>query len=177
MPNMNGRSKTQVATVIAVAAALMSGCGVVSSIKNDGVSDPLTPEQSKAQVIDAATELVGVLHLTVSEPAFWHASCNDQGDAPFRGQMRIGYPLAANSEASDAEIAQMVQTLETKGWSPDSEFHSHGATLKKNGVVAVLGPQAVGDSTRSLELFGECRDVTTTKETKGSVEVVTLPTP
>jgi hypothetical protein len=149
----------------------------VSSMINDGVSNPITPEQSKAQVIDAATEIVGTLNLQVIEPAFWHASCNDQGDAPFRGQMRIGYPLASSFDASDAEVAQMVKNLQTKGWTTNSDFHSHGATLKKNGVVAVLGPQSAGDSTRSLELFGECRDMTTTKDTKGSTEIVNLATP
>jgi hypothetical protein len=149
----------------------------VSSIKNGGVSDPLTPEQSKALVIDAANDIVSTLDLQAIEPAFWHASCNDQGDPPFRGQMRIGYPVAASYDASEAEVAQMVQRLQNKGWTTDSEFKSHGATLQKNGVVVVLGPQSAGDATRSVELFGECRDVTTTKDTKGSAEVVTLSSP
>jgi hypothetical protein len=53
----------------------------VSSIKNDDVANPLTPEQSKAQVIDAANEIVSTLKLPVIEPAFWRASCNDQGES------------------------------------------------------------------------------------------------
>lgn len=177
---MNGRNTRAVAPVIAavaMVAALVSGCGAVSSMMNDGVSNPISPEQSKAQVIDAAKEIVGLLDLQVVEPAFWHASCNDQGAAPFRGQMMIGYPLSSSFEASDAEVAQMVQRLQSKGWTTDSDFKSHGATIKKNGVVAVFDPQSVGDSTRGLELFGECRDVTTTKDTKGTVEIVDLSTP
>ncbi|MDT5218446.1 MAG: hypothetical protein QOF15_551 [Mycobacterium sp.] len=169
------RSKSLAA--VALVAALVSGCGAVSSMKNGGVSDPLTPEQSKALVIDAANEIVSTLDLHAIEPAFWHASCNDQGDPPFRGQMRIGYPAAASFDASEAEVAQMAQRLESQGWTTDSDFKSHGVTLQKNGVVAVLGPQSAGDSTRSVELFGECRDVTTTKDTKGSAEVVTLSRP
>ena len=86
----------------------------MSSIKNGGVANPLTPEQSKAQVIDAAQGIVGALKLQVIEPAFWHASCNDQGEAPFRGQMTIGYPRAASFEASDAEVAQMAAS--SKYW-------------------------------------------------------------
>jgi hypothetical protein len=173
----NTYATATVVAAVAMVAALVSGCGAVSSIKNGGVSNPLTPEQSKSQVVDAANEIIGTLKLHAIEPAFWHASCNDQGDPPFRGQMRLGYPLAASFEASDAEIAQMVQRLESIGWSTDSDFKSHGATLQKNGVVAVLGPQSAGDTTRSLELFGECRDLTTTKDTKGATEVVTLATP
>jgi hypothetical protein len=36
------------------------------------------------------------------------ASCNDQAEAPFRGEMMIGYPLSSNFEAADAAVAQMV---------------------------------------------------------------------
>jgi hypothetical protein len=91
--------------------------------------------------------------------------------------MMIGYPNAASFEASDAEIAKMVQQLQTLGWTTDPDSHTHGTALKKNGVVAVFGPQNASDSTRGLQLFGECRDVTTTKQTKGSTEVVRLSTP
>ena len=145
----------------------------MSSLTNNGVSNPLTPEQSKAQVIDAAKEIVGFLDLQVARPVFWHASCNDQGDAPFRGQMMITYPLPSNVEAANAAVAQLVQRLRNQGWTTDSEFKSHGATLKKSGVVAVLGARPL-DAKGTLELSGECRDVTTTKDTKGGTEVVNL---
>jgi hypothetical protein len=144
---------------------------------NDGVSNPITPEQSKAQVIDAAKEIVGILDLQVIKPAFWRASCNDQGEAPFRGQMTIGYPLAPSFEASDAEVAQMVQRLQSAGWTTDSDVHSHGTVLKKNGVQAVFYPQNAATPTNGIDLYGECRDVTTTKETKGTTEDVNLSGP
>jgi hypothetical protein len=171
--------KTRVATVLAlvtVAAIPIGGCEKVSSMTNGGVSDPLTPDQSKAQVIDAAKEIVRILDLEPVEPAFWRASCNDQGDAPFRGQMRIGYPLTSSPEASQTAIAHMAERLQANGWTTASDFASHGTTLQKNGVVAVFGPQAAGDATQSLELFGECRDVTTTKQDKGVPQIVTLTT-
>ena len=145
----------------------------MSSLTNNGVSNPLTPEQSKAQVVDAAKEIVGILDLQVVRPVFWHASCNDQGDAPFRGQMMITYPLPSDTEAANAAVAQIVQRLQSQGWTTDSEFKSHGATLKRSGVVAVLGARPL-DAKGTLELSGECRDVTTTKDTKGTTDVVSL---
>lgn len=143
-------------------------------INNHGVSNPLTPQQSQAQVVDAAKEIVHALGLRAIEPAFWHASCNDQGDPPFQGKMMIGYPKAPSFEASQAEIAEMVRRLRSIGWANASDFHTHGTALQKNGVIAVFGPQNVSDSTRSLEIFGECRDVTTTKQTGGHTEIVDL---
>ena len=135
---------------------------MVNSLKND-VPNPMTPEQSKAQVVDAAKELVGTLDLQVIEAFFWHSSCNDQGEAPFRGQIRIAYPPAPSFEDSEAEIVKMTQRLENDGWSRDSDFHSHGTVLQKNNVVAVLGPQNVSTPNRDIQVYGECRDMTTAK--------------
>jgi len=163
---------------IAVAAALASGCGAVSWVMNDGVSNPITPEQSRAQVVDAAKEIASILNLHVIEPTyFWHSSCNDQGDAPFRGEVRIPYPRATSFEASDAEVAQMIQRLQTKGWTTDPGANTHGRAITKNDVSAIFYPQNAIDETRSINLSGECRDVTTTNDTKGNVEDVKLSTP
>ena len=131
--------RTRVWTAMTV-LALVTGCDVVDFVKND-VPNPMTPEQSKAQVVDAAKELVGTLDLKVVEAFFWHSSCNDQGEAPFRGQIRIAYPPAPSFEESEAEVAEMAHRLENDGWSRDSDFRSHGTVLQKNNVVAVLGPQ------------------------------------
>lgn len=140
----------------------------------DKVSNPLSPEQSKTQVMDAAHDIVSTLNLSVVEAAFWHASCNDQGDPPFRGQIRIAYPPASSFAESDAQIARMVQQLRGAGWTPDPDFHTHGTALTKGSVVAVFGPQNVSDPNRDIQLYGECRDTTTTKDTKGPVEPVSL---
>jgi len=127
------------------------------------VSNPMTPEQSKAQVVDAAKDIVGTLGLQVVDAVFWHSSCNDQGEAPFRGQVRIDYPPAPSFDESGKEVAQMAQRLQDSGWSMDSHFRSHGTVLKKNNVVAVLGPQNASVPTRDIQVYGECRDVTTAK--------------
>ena len=162
----------KVLTAATVAIALVSGCDVVDSSKN-GVADAMTPEQSKAQVVDAAKEIVGALGLQVIEAVFWHSSCNDQGEAPFRGQIRIAYPPAPSLDQSVAEIAQMAQRLESSGWSGDSDFRSHGTVLEKDSVVAVLGPQNVSTPNRDIQIYGQCRDVTTQKG-GNQTEAITL---
>lgn len=147
---------------VAVALAAASGCGWIGG---DGVADPLSPEQARAQVIDVARELVRTVELPVSDAFFWFASCNDQGEAPFRGQMRIGYPAAATFEEADAEIARMAQRLLGAGWTADPDVKSRGTVLARNGVAVVLRPQNVSTPGRNIELFGECRDVTTAAAT------------
>lgn len=141
---------------------------------NDGVSNPITPEQSKAQVVDAAKDIVSILNLPVESAIFWRSSCNDQGEAPFQGTVRINYPLAPSFDASDAEMARWVQRLQTKGWTTDSTAHTHGTALTKNSVGATFWPQSVSDTGRAIQLFGECRDLTTTKQTAGGNEDIDL---
>jgi predicted secreted protein len=140
---------------------------------NDDVSNPISPEQSKAQVIDAAKEIVGLAELKVLNAVFWRGSCNDQGDPPYRGEMRISHALAPSFQAADAEDAQMIQQLRNNGWTDAPDFHTHGTALKKNGVVAVINPQNASTPTRGVELFGECRDITSQKGTN-STETVQL---
>ncbi|MDZ7885877.1 MAG: hypothetical protein U5N53_24560 [Mycobacterium sp.] len=61
------------------------------------------------------------------------------------------------------EIAQMAQRLQDSGWTSAPDFKSHGTVLKKNNVVAVLGPQNASNPNRDIQVYGECRDTTTDK--------------
>jgi hypothetical protein len=69
----------------------------------------------------------------------------------------------------------MTEHLKTSGWTGDPDFQSHGTVMQKNNVVAVFGPQNASDPNPEVLLYGECRDVTTTKESKGQPEEVSLP--
>lgn len=153
-----------------VVAALITGCGPVTG----NVPDPLTPEQSKAQVVDGARAIVRDLDLEVTRVVFWRASCNDQHEAPFRSVISIWYPPAPSLEADDADVAAMIQRLRAAGWTGETDFASHGSAVATEDVVAVFAPQAVGDEHRGIDLYGQCRDVTTTKATAGSTEEITL---
>lgn len=141
---------------------------------SDHVSNPLTPEQSKDQVVAAARQIVSAVGVHVVNATFTRSSCNDDGVAPFQGIVNIAYPLAPSLEQSDAEIAQMAQRLESLGWKGDPNLHTHATALKKNNVVVHLAPQSVSSVNRGIDVYGECRDVTTTKSDAGSVEPLSL---
>ncbi len=55
-------------------------------------------------------------------------------------------------------------------WVPDCDFISHATTLTMGGVDASLSPADAGVPLASVELYGQCRDTTTTKATKGEIE-------
>lgn len=156
-----------------VSAVLLAGCGAVTSLRGQA-PDPLTPEQSRAQVVGAARGIVRALRLDVTRVVFWRASCNDRQEAPFRSVVSIWYPPAPTLEASDAEVAEMIRRLQADGWTAGNDFMSHGDAVAKDGVVAVLAPQAVGEQNRGIDLYGEFRDMTTTEASAGSTEDITL---
>lgn len=167
------RARGRTATVVAAVLAAPMGCGVHMSVF-DRVRDPLTPEQSRAQVLEAAREIVTVLNLPVVRAGFWHAACNDLGKAPFRGQMLISYPRAADDERSDAEVDAMITRLRAHGWTADPGFHSHSPVVTKNNVTVIFQRQNASVPTRGIEVLGECRNITTRSQNDDGSEWVSL---
>src|SRR3954470_13219349 len=67
---------------LGVAAALsllcLTGC-------TDAVTDPISPQDARRQAVDASRQVVADLGAEVATAKFGYDSCNDRGDAPFRG--------------------------------------------------------------------------------------------
>jgi hypothetical protein len=171
---MTKDSTRLLAVAATAAAAALTGCGVYMS-DVDAVSDPLTPDESRAQVVDAAAEIVTTLNLPVLRTAFWRASCNDAGLPPFRGHVRITYPRADTYARSENEIAKMIELLEAQGWADNPGFHSHSRATAKNKVTAIFQNQNASVVDRAIDVIGECRDITTASQLDDDSEWFTLP--
>ncbi|MGF2946860.1 hypothetical protein [Mycobacterium sp. Lab-001] len=122
----------------------------------------MTPDQSRAQVINAAREIVATLGLKDVSAHFSREACNDQAVAPFRGVVGLSYDHAPTLEASQAQIQQMIGVLKEHGWSAPGDFHSHSPAVSRQNVAAVFDPYSpVQDVGGSITIYGECRDMTT----------------
>ncbi len=155
--------------VIYIAAGVLvlalQSCSAVRNV-SEGVPNPMTPDQSRAQVVNAAREIVTTLGLKGVAANFTRDSCNDQAVAPFRGRVELKYDHAPTLEASRAEIQQMVGRLKQHGWGGPGDFHTHGSAVSKQGVTAVFDPYSpVQKSGGSISIYGECRDMTTKQNT------------
>jgi hypothetical protein len=163
-------------TRIAVAAVsiglTLGGCGEV-------VRQPMSPLQARTQVVDAARDIIGALHAEVTEATFSYESCNDQGAQPFRGVVNLSFWIPGVPHNQPADPQTVVKGLVADGWSTDSDFKSHGTTLKKNGVNVILTiapqPPASIDLVRHVgaDINGECRD-TSDHRTDGSTAPVDI---
>jgi hypothetical protein len=140
----------------------------------DGVVNPMTPEQAKSQVVDAAADVGRAVQQPALRAFFSRSSCNDQGDPPFRGQVNIFFAAPADPVAARVAFDRIAAQLQAAGWTSDGDFKSHGTTLKKNSVQAVLYPADASVADVLVILYGECRDTTTTKSTRGSTEAITI---
>jgi hypothetical protein len=158
--------------VAVTAAAIFSGCAMVNKVK-DGVSDPMTPEEAKAQVLAAACDVVKALQLKDVGATFRYEACSDEGKPPYRGLVQIDYAHAPTYDGSQAEVQAFAEQSRRDGWSSDSGFASHATSLAKNNVVTLLRPYAPNGS-GGIEVRGECRDVT---DHRGSQDTVNTPLP
>jgi hypothetical protein len=148
-----------------ILAIALQSCSTVRNY-SEGVPNPMTPEQSKAQVVNAAREIVATLGLKGVSAHFTRESCNDQAVAPFRGIVGLDYDHAPTLQASQAEIQQMIAVLKQHGWGTSGDFHSHAASVSKQGVTAVFDPYSpVQNAGGSISVYGECRDMTTKQNT------------
>lgn len=149
------------AVVAAILTIAVQSCSTVRNL-SEGVPHPMTPDQSKAQVINAARGIVATLGLKGVSGHFSRESCNDQAVAPFRGVVGLNYDHAPTLEASQAQIHQMIGVLKEHGWSAPGDFHSHSPAVSKQDVTAVFDPYSpVQNAGGSITLYGECRDMTT----------------
>jgi hypothetical protein len=147
-------------TAVVISASLaLSACGGGESVAN-----PITPQQARAEVIDAARDIVTILHAEVAEANFSYESCNDQGDPPFRGtvSLRLWMPGIPHNETADPKT--VIGSLTAHGWNTNSSFVSHSPALVKNNVntiITVTQPPPPGKTLGAhvvAQVDGECRD-------------------
>lgn len=136
--------------LIAVLAA--GGC-------SDAVTNPLSPEQARAQVMDAARQIVSTLGADVVSADFFFDSCSDQGRGPYRGRVKFWFWMPGDHGTAVAPAA-VIDPLTASGWQSDSDAKSHAPTLKRDGVDAIVtvAPQPAGNGHAGVDVLGECRD-------------------
>jgi hypothetical protein len=135
------------------------------------MTNPPMPDQAKNQAISAARAIVAALGLSVTQAWVSLSSCNDQGEAPFRGQVTMHYPTGRTVADARAQIQSYLSTLYAAGWQP----HPHEAGyVEKDGVTAIFHAPGPADTVQVITVLGQCRDTFTTKASRGGDEPLHL---
>ena len=143
-------------------ALALGGCGMFGSgSRDDNPLDPaenaMSDEQTRAQVVDPAVQVVRAVPLDDVAGGFSFGSCNDQGEPPFQGRVEVAFKLPADP---GAVFAQIRDAMIAQGWTsgtPQGQI-VHGDSLNRNGVTAAVGPRAGDPGYGALQLYGECRN-------------------
>ena len=128
------------------------------------VTNPITPQEARQQVIGVSRQVVSDLGGEVAQATFGYKTCNDQGDPPFRGHGYLLMWIPGADRSREVSSDTVLDRLRQHGWQTDPDFHSHGITFKRNGVdvnVWVIPPPKPNEPPVGhvmIDVLGECRD-------------------
>ncbi|WP_149482879.1 hypothetical protein [Mycolicibacterium sp. P1-18] len=128
------------------------------------MADSISPQDARRQVVDASRQVVADLGAEVATAKFGYDSCNDRGDAPFRGHGNLLLWMPGADRTREVPADTVLDLLRQRGWQTDPHFTSHGTTFQRGGVdvsVWVIPPPKPDSPPVGhviVDVFGECRD-------------------
>jgi hypothetical protein len=154
------------AAVLAV-SLLLGGAflfvGRLHSSPSDSLDHPVNPvtdDQSEAQVVESAKQIVTLAGLQTASAGYRLMSCKDQADPPYQGAIYLTFALPAGTRA-DTYFATTAAALATHGWTeglPPND-HTFGKTLSKDAVTVIIYRDSDDPSVGVLRLYGQCRNM------------------
>jgi hypothetical protein len=125
----------------------------------DHPGNPASDEQTEAQVVEAARQIVAAAGLQTTTAGYLLMSCKNRDDPPYQGAIYLTFALPAGT-GPDAYFPTVAGALVGRGWKeglPPAD-HTFGKTLTKDGVTAVIYRNDDDISLGVLRLYGECRN-------------------
>lgn len=118
---------------------------------------PLSDRQAIAQVVDAARQIAKAADLSDPSGGFSWESCNDQGEAPYRGRVDMTFAVPPVVD-QDTYFARIAATMVASGWAPGAP--PTGTAIHRDGVLARIGASPFARADGAVQLFGACRNMT-----------------
>lgn len=136
--------------------------------RNELDGPELSDEQTRAQVVEPAKQLVRAADLHDFTASFRFESCNDQNEAPYRGVATVNFTFPP-AVTQQAYLDQVAATMLSLGWSegPPPGKMPYGRVLHQDQMMAMLAPWPDHPSTGSVKIYGECRNLTDQRQQGG----------
>ncbi|ORB15658.1 hypothetical protein BST37_08450 [Mycobacterium noviomagense] len=121
---------------------------------------PVTDEQSKAEVVEPAKEIVAIGGLQKSAAGYMLMSCKNQHDPPYQGAIYLTFSVPADVRA-DSYFHSIAAAMSAHGWHQglDPTQRVYGKTLYKNGATAIIYRDSDYPALGVARLYGQCRNV------------------
>lgn len=128
-----------------------------SSANLDGPE--MSDEQTRAQVVEPAKRLVHSVGLQLRAASFRFDACTDQGVAPFRGKVGMGFTFPAGVD-KQAYLDEIIRAMSADGWSAGAPpgKKPHGRVMHLGEVMAIVAANPDHPDRGYVDIFGECRN-------------------
>jgi hypothetical protein len=105
-------------------------------------ANPLSDEQTKAEVLDPARQITTIANLQNVSGVFGWESCNDQGDRPFRGRVEVSFdvPAGADRKAASSTPAASWRSSARAAEQPKTVRSSSPASAATWVLTATTAP-------------------------------------
>jgi len=160
-------------TAAALTASLLLGAAflgvarlhVTPSDILDHPAHPVGDQQSEAQMIESARQIVTVAGLDTASAGYSLMSCKDRYDPPYQGAVYLTFGLPAGVRAF-AYFPAIVRALVARGWTEGlpPNNHTYGTTLSKDAVTAIVYRHDEDPGLGVVQVYGQCRNMSDHRE-------------
>ena len=150
-------------TVSLLLAGLIVLVGKLHSSPTDSLDHPAEPvsdDQSEAQVLEPAKQIVTTARLQHPTAGYLLMSCKDVSDPPYQGAIYLNFAVPADVRA-DTYFRGVADAMVKHGWRqgiPPSRY-AYGATLYRGEVTAIVYRDNDVPGVGVLRLYGQCRNM------------------
>ncbi|OBH12534.1 hypothetical protein A5695_16305 [Mycobacterium sp. E1747] len=127
----------------------------------DHPASPVSDDQSRAQVVESAQDVVAAAALWTSSAGYSLMSCKNRDDPPYQGAVYLTFAVPAATQA-ETYFARIATTLATHGWTEGlpPNNHAFAKALTKNAVTVIVYRHDDEPTVGVLRVYGQCRNVT-----------------
>jgi hypothetical protein len=125
------------------------------------VANPLTDEQSKAQVLEPAREIVAAGDLRGASGTYLLMSCESSADPPYQGAIYLNFDVPRVFETPKF-FRSIASAMTARGFTEGAPPNRHpgGRTFTRDGVTVIYYRTDDASTRGTMQIYGECRNVT-----------------
>jgi hypothetical protein len=126
----------------------------------DHPANRVTDDQSQAQVVESAKQIVTLTGLRTASAGYTLMSCKDRDDPPYQGAIYLTFALPDAARA-DTYFPAIAAALVTHGWTeglPPND-HAFAKILTKDAVTVIVYRQNDDPGVGVARIYGECRNM------------------
>ncbi len=126
----------------------------------DHPANPVTDEQSKAQVVEPARQIVSVTGLQTASAGYLLMSCKNRDDPPYQGAVYLTFGLPAG-ERADTYFDALASALRTHGWAegPPPNNHALAKAFSQDAVTVTIYRDNDDPGVGVVRVYGQCRNM------------------